>query len=297
LAQWESHVVPVPGRQGGRQGVADGTPSGGDHIDQTWAKKEFGLLHYRLQGLTPESRARLQSDFVQTLIRDTLTVETPAGPLQFVLVGKMAGGRARSLLTKQTATIAWIDAFVPDSVFWDVGANIGTYALYAALRAQTRVFAFEPAAVNYFLLSANCEASKLDDRVTCLLLGIGAGRAVANLEVSQFEAAHSFSFAGKEGQEHRGRQASIILSIDELINDYGLACPNYLKVDAPGSIEQIFAGAACTLKRPELRELHIEVRTQSKAGQRLLELLRKNGFVASEQFVHGGSADTTFIRR
>ena len=38
---------------------------------------------------------------------------------------------------------------------------------------------FEPAAVNYFLLSANCEANHLDDNVTCLLLGIGSEKTIA----------------------------------------------------------------------------------------------------------------------
>src|ERR671919_62441 len=103
-------------------------------LEDIYAKKEFGLLLYRLEHLPPSSRARLQGKFTQALAEETLTVDTPCGPLSFVLLGRNAGGRALSLLTKQPGTIQWIDAFVPDSVFWDVGANIGVYSLYAALR-------------------------------------------------------------------------------------------------------------------------------------------------------------------
>ena len=108
--------------------------------------------------------------------RSAWTVETPHGPLSFVALGKGPAGRAGSLFTKQPQTIAWIDSFRPGSVFWDVGANVGVYTLYAARRGDTRVVAFEPAAVNYFVLSANCEINAFDDRVTCLLMGLGAGQ-------------------------------------------------------------------------------------------------------------------------
>ena len=117
--------------------------------EEQFAKKEFGLLLYRLQNLPPTARAKLQGVFTQHLIDETLAVETPHGPLSFVLLGR-SGAPALSLLRRQPDTIAWIDAFQPNSVFWDVGANVGIYSLYAALRRGTRIVAFEPAAINYF---------------------------------------------------------------------------------------------------------------------------------------------------
>ena len=265
--------------------------------EEEYAKKEFGLLMYRLQKLPMRSRARLQSDFTQKMVDTTLAVDTPKGQLSFVLLGKSSAGRAVSLLTRQPATIAWIDSFKPGSVFWDVGASVGVYSLYAALGTDTRVVAFEPAAVNYFLLAANCEANRLYDRIDCLLVGLGREQAVARLEVSQFRPARSFSFRGKSGEPHEGRQAAVVLSIDRLVEEYGLACPNYIKIDAPGASEAIVAGAARTLQRPELRELHLEVRESSKGGQRIVEMLKAGGFVPTSTAEHGGSADVTFVRK
>ena len=265
--------------------------------EEEYAKKEFGLLMYRLQKLPLRSRARLQSDFTQKMVDTTLAVDTPKGQLSFVLLGKSSAGRAVSLLTRQPATIAWIDSFMPGSVFWDVGASVGVYSLYAALGTDTKVVAFEPAAVNYFLLAANCEANRLYDRIDCLLVGLGREQAVARLEVSQFRPARSFSFRGKSGEPHEGRQAAVVLSIDRLVEEYGLACPNYIKIDAPGASEAIVAGAARTLQRPELRELHLEVRESSKGGQRIVEMLKAGGFVPTSTAEHGGSADVTFVRK
>jgi FkbM family methyltransferase len=274
----------------------DQLQQGPDDPEEDYAKKQFGLLMYRLQKLPPRSRARLQSDFAQKMIDSTFSVGTPKGTLSFVLLGKTAAGRAMTVLTKQPATITWINSFEPGSVFWDIGASVGVFSMYAALATDTRVVAFEPAAVNYYLLSANCEANKLQDRVDCLLVGVGARRAIARLEVSQFRPARSFSFRGKRTEPYEGRQAAIVLSIDELVDDYGLPCPNYVKIDAPGASEGIIAGAARTFRRPDVRQIHLEVRDTSKGGQRILEMLNQSGFTATSKDTHGGSADVTFGR-
>ena len=182
-----------------------------------------------------------------------------------------------SLLTKQPATIAWIDSFSPNSVFWDVGANIGVYSLYAALRHGTRIVAFEPAAINYFLLAANVEANCLDSQVDCLLVGLGNERAVARLEVSQFMPARSFSFRGKKGQPYPSRQAALMVSMDQLIEDYGLECPNYIKIDVPGLKEDIVAGGERMLQRSDVREVHIECAAEGRGAQHIVAMLARAG--------------------
>ena len=270
---------------------------GADDPEEDYVKKQFGLLLYRLQKLAPRSRARLQSDFTQKMIDSTLAVETPKGTLSFVLLGKTSGGRAMTVLTKQPATIEWIDSFQPGSVFWDIGASVGVFSVYAALATDTTIVAFEPAAVNYYLLSANCEANKLQDRVDCLLVGAGRQRSIARLEVSQFRPARSFSFRGKRDQPYESRQAAVVLSIDELVEEYGVPCPNYIKIDAPGASEDIIAGATRTFRRSEVRQIHLEVRDSSKGGQRILEMLNQSGFAPISKDTHGGSADVTFARR
>jgi FkbM family methyltransferase len=267
-----------------------------ENPDEMWAKKEFGLLLHRLQGLPPAARARMQGRFAQQLVAETLSVETPHGPLSFVMLGQLTGGRGVTLLTKQPGTIEWIDAFRPDSVFWDVGANIGVYSLYAGLRGDLKVVAFEPAAVNYFVLSANCEVNGLEQQVDCLLVGLGSERAIARLEVSQFDPGRSFSFHKRPGLHGRGRQAAIILPMDRLVEEYELPCPNYIKIDTPGMAEAILAGGTRTLLRPDVREVHLEVRDGTRGGSRVEQLLTSSGFTVAGRHTHGGTADVTFVK-
>jgi FkbM family methyltransferase len=246
--------------------------------------------------LPSEARAKVQGELACALVGEPFRIETPKGPILFAVLGQTSAFRARGLLTKQRGTIAWIDTFRPDSVFWDIGANIGSYALYAALRRDLRVVAFEPAAVNYFLLAANCELNAFGEHLDCLQLGIGGGKSVGHLELSQFEPALSFSFRGKGQRPLSSRQASLILSMDELVEEFGVPCPNYVKIDVPAMTEAIIAGGVRTLQRPELRELHVEASETSKGGRRLVELLAQHGFDITARHVRKDTTDLTFGR-
>ena len=270
-------------------------PDLAEDLESKFVKKEIQVLLHHLGSLPESTRGRLQGELTQTLLERTIAVATPRGPISFVTLNRPSVGRAIKMLTKQPATIDWIDRFEPDGVFWDIGANVGVYSLYAAARRDTRVVAFEPAAVNYFMLAANCEINRFEDRVRCVLAGVGRSKSIACLAASQFAGAASFGFGGKKAQAYDGRQASIVLTIDQLVEEFGLPCPNYIKIDVPGLSEEILAGAARTLQRPELRELHIEAREDSTGGRRILETLKRSGMYPQGSERHG-STDTTFIR-
>ena len=259
-------------------------------------RKEERRLLRLVRRLPLSARAKVQGGVSRALIGEPVRIETPKGPLSFAVLGETSALRAKGLLTKQQATIAWIDAFQPYSVFWDIGANVGSYTLYAALNRDIRVVAFEPAAVNYFLLATNCELNALGERVDCLQLGVGRSKSVAHLELSQLEPAASFSFRPKGKFPAANRQAALILSVDELIEEYGLACPNYIKIDVPGLTNAVIEGAIRTLRRPELRELHIETDEHSKDGRRIVDVLVEHGLVIVGRHVRG-TTDLTFARQ
>jgi FkbM family methyltransferase len=248
-------------------------------------KREFERALHGLRHLPDAARVRVQSRLSQALLDETFEIDTPRGPLKFVLLGRGAGIRAMCVLTKQPATIQWIESFRPDSVFWDVGANVGVYALYAALRGDARVVAFEPAAVNFFLLAANCEAN-----------GLGREKSIGHMAVSQFVPAESFRFRGTSVPRHPTQQAALILSMDQLVEEYGVACPNYIKIDVPALTEAILVGGPRLLARPEVRELHVEMREDSSTGQRIVALLSQAGFEIVGRPAHGGATDLTFAK-
>jgi FkbM family methyltransferase len=259
-------------------------------------QKEERRLRQLCLGLPIEPRAKVQGGLAVALVGEPVRIETPKGTLSFAVFGQTSAQRAKGLLTKQPATIAWIDTFPPDSLFWDIGANVGAYTLYAALTPSVRVVAFEPAAVNYFLLTANCELNALGERVDCLQLGVGGGKSVGHLETSQFEPGSSFSFSAKGRRPPSSRQAALILSVDELMEEFAMPCPNYIKIDVPGLTEAIVEGGERTFQRPELRGLHIETSEDSSPGRRIVARLARHGFEVTGRHVRGAT-DLTFTKQ
>ena len=57
--------------------------------------------------------------------------------------------RMDRMLSKEPETIDWINKVEKDSLFFDVGANVGIYTLYAAIIKGSVVYAFEPHASSY----------------------------------------------------------------------------------------------------------------------------------------------------
>ena len=85
--------------------------------------------------------------------------------LQFSAPNALCEWRAQTFSTKEPETLAWIDAIPEGAIVWDVGANIGLYAVYAANRRNCRVWAFEPSVFNLELLARNIHLNGPSDKV------------------------------------------------------------------------------------------------------------------------------------
>lgn len=82
---------------------------------------------------------RLRHSF---LCRFTPIIKVPIekdASLYFYCPTQTSRRRAKTLLTKEPGTIQWIETFGKDSVFWDVGSNIGTFSLYATAVRSAKV--------------------------------------------------------------------------------------------------------------------------------------------------------------
>jgi len=224
-----------------------------------------------------------RADVVDLLLSKPIVVDTSHGKILFLNHSRVSYWRGRTLMTKEPDSLEWIDAMQPGSVFWDIGANVGVLTLYAATRGDIEVWAFEPAAVNYYNLVANCELNRLEKRIRCFQLGFSDTFGVANLHVSQLMSAQSFTFKESKKLNAGGRrtfpslQAVPIFTIDDFIRRHGAPCPNYIKIDVPGLTQEIFAGAEHTLAQPALREIQVEAK-EHKGGRCIAERLAPLGF-------------------
>lgn len=196
-----------------------------------------------------------------------VTVTTGHESIRFLCLSPLLAGRARSLMTKEPDTIQWIDEFPEQAVFWDVGANVGVYSLYAATRPGVSVLSFEPLAANFHVLSRNIQLNDFGHRVTgyCVALARETGLGVLNMESSAMGSALAqfgqlgemspYCIEGTNGWAH----GMIGFSVDDFIQQFQPEFPNYLKLDVDGLEWSILQGARKTLHDSRLRSLLVEL--------------------------------------
>jgi len=217
--------------------------------------------------LLGERNTALVSAFLAESLPPILTVKTKVGAIQFYCPGKISYWRAETLLTKEPDTIEWIDAFEKGSVFWDIGANVGEYALYAALKpnSNVKVMAFEPAATNYNILTRNIEINKMDNKISALCVAFNDITCLDYFYMSSTEAgcAHhgfceSIDWHGKQFTA-KFKQGMLGFSIDEFILHFNPPFPNHIKIDVDGIENKIIKGAEKTIRNRRLKSLLVEL--------------------------------------
>jgi FkbM family methyltransferase len=193
---------------------------------------------------------------------------TAHGELAFRCASAEAVKAAARFVYDEPETIWWIDNVVgPGDCVWDVGANVGLYALYAALRVGQagRVVAFEPAADNYAALSRNVALNRLDGVVQGFCVALSDETRAAQLHLTSLDAgraAHVFgrvddAFDQSEARPHV--QWALGYSPDAFLATFAVRAPDHLKIDVDSIEEKIVRGgkAAFASTRSMIVELNV----------------------------------------
>jgi len=174
--------------------------------------------------------------------------------------------RADSYSTKEPETLDWLERNLrPDDVFMDMGANIGLYSLFAAkLRRDCTVYAFEPESQNFGRLCRNLALNGATNVIPCNC-ALSNREAFDFFYVGELQAGAALHSLGRPSALRAGtaapvlRQGTIAVTLDALVNRYGLPQPNLLKIDVDGGEDDILAGAEMVLKSAGLRTVLVEV--------------------------------------
>lgn len=79
------------------------------------------------------------------------------------LMGGAILGRGTSFYTKEPETVNWIKKFDKESVFFDIGANVGIYSLFAA-KLNHKTVSFEPESHNFAALNININDNNFEKK-------------------------------------------------------------------------------------------------------------------------------------
>jgi len=179
----------------------------------------------------------------------------------------------------------WIErCFGEDDVFYDVGANVGTYSLIAAGVGLPRghVYAFEPSFSTYAVLCENVFVNGLGDRITTLPVALGGATALETFRYSNLRpgaAKHNWP-TGETAYTHR----VLGYRLDDLVRQLDLPLPNHIKIDIDGGEPDLLRGATEVLSSPSLQTLIVELLTWTEEA------------VVAELAAHGFALIHTYVR-
>ena len=202
---------------------------------------------------------------------NTLNLQTP---------NSLCLWRSKTFSTKEPETLYWIDGFENQSVFWDIGANIGLYSIYAAINGH-KIFSFEPSFLNLETLSKNINLNKLQNKITIFPIALNDTTKISNLNLSNIEwgGAHS-TFDKKIGWDGKDLNTALSyrtlgFSIDDISKYLKMLPPDYIKVDVDGIENLVLSGGVNTIDKAKsvLIEITKNFQSQSLGVKNILENL------------------------
>lgn len=192
--------------------------------------------------------------------------------------------RVKTLYSKEPDTIEWINKFTSNSVFYDIGANVGMYSIYASVQKKCKVFAFEVSPPNLECLYQNIAKNRIDD-LTVIPIGLASKTKLTTLFLTR----NNFTWGGAHNSldqnvDQKGLELSDTLTVltagialDDAIKFLKLPQPKYLKMDVDGMELPILKGAIKTLTRCKSILVEVDLQNTEVANQ-IPKLLKKLGF-------------------
>jgi FkbM family methyltransferase len=202
-----------------------------------------------------------------------VSVKMPNGSIKFQCDSYTAVTRAAGAHNREPDTLRWIDTFDDGDIFLDIGSNVGVFSLYAAVTRNVHVFACDPLPQNHHALIQNVVLNNVADRVTAICAAINDRPAISALmipAVSDTVGGAGATFGESYDNYQQEISASYCLntigiSIDDLVERFGMSVPNHIKVDIDGIMEKVVAGAGKTLENPTVRSVMLELQPTREA--------------------------------
>ena len=209
----------------------------------------------------------------------TIAINHQGLEMRFSVPNQLNYFRATSFSNKEPETLEWIDQLPEKCVFWDIGANVGLYTVYAALRKKCHVIAFEPSVFNLELLSRNLHLNQLQQQVVILPLALSDKMGSNLLRMTSTEWGGALSTFGKDvGWDGQNIQEVFSfptygLSMDQAIDILGLPSPDFIKMDVDGIEHFLLQGGSQVLKKIQgiLVEINDDFAEQAEVSKKLLE--------------------------
>lgn len=222
-----------------------------------------------------------------TALATTVSVQTRRGSLRLLPRTRLASYILRPD-EHEPDMLDYIDSVPAGACFWDIGANVGLYSMYAALREGVRVVAFEPSAANFAALNRHIEINGMQERISALPIAFGARTMLDTLNMASSKEGSAFNQFGAEKDQFERpldvtfRQGAVGFSIDDFMRIFQPPAPTHVKIDVDGLETDILRGGLNTFSTGSVQSMIVEVEHElnPKRREEILALMGDFGFVA-----------------
>lgn len=151
-----------------------------------------------------------------------------------------------------------------EDIFFDIGANVGTYTVFAATKTNN-IYSFDPIQDNLMRLNENLSLNSYQAKILPIALsnkdGIGVFNLTQEYDSTVGHAGHILSSAKNNSETEYSPvdQLPVILRQgDSMINEGVIQSPTVIKIDVDGSEHLVLEGLSETLSRDSCRLVYVE---------------------------------------
>ncbi len=209
--------------------------------------------------------------------------------INFFIPNELTKWRVDTFFSLEPETLDWINNFKnnQDIVFWDIGANIGLYSIYNALKNKnSKTISFEPSTSNLRVLSRNISINNLENKIQIVpfpltnkenkFLMMKEHQFIEGGALNSF--GENFGFDGKDFQSDMNYKL-FGTSINYLLDNNILEIPDFIKIDVDGIEHLVLEGASKHLRNKKIKSLSIEINENFEDQyKKVLDIMKKNEF-------------------
>lgn len=187
---------------------------------------------------------------------DTVTYELGDLQARFYARSYPEFRRFQSLMGEEVVLEDLLDILRPDDVFFDIGANVGSYSCFAGKVIDSgQIVAFEPEPANAARLQDNAGLNDLDIDLRRLALSDAVGTA----QLKRDGAAPGIGQHALVTDPATHTIEVVQSTADRLVASGNLPAPNVIKIDVEGAEVKVLDGLVATLARDACRTVYCEV--------------------------------------
>ena len=204
--------------------------------------------------------------------------------------GDYADFRSRSV-EKEPWTYEWLKNLHTGDVLYDIGANVGSYSLMAAVRGAL-VYAFEPLPMNYAELVANVQINNLGKKIYCY--PIAATSNSPNVSWIPFSVHNlnrpGYGLASAEKQYEEAKDVYLPSAALDTLSVTAFKPPTHVKIDVEGFEFHVLDGMQVLLGTEKVKSLIVEV-ANDRTEIQVEKLMERHGYYGEEVEGSRGSGD------